>query len=400
MASRIEDYAFLSDLESAALVGADGSIDWLTFPRFDSPACFAALLGTPDNGRWLLAPAAKSWKTRRRYRGYSLVLETVYETDDGEVAVIDCMPPHDEHLEIIRLVEGRRGRVPMRLELVVRFDYGSIVPWVRHESGTLLAVGGPDCLRLETPVRVTGRDLTSVAEFVVAEGDVVPFRLSWSPAHQPATPAGDPVAQVEAAERWWHRWADQSTYRGKWGDEVAGSLVVLKGLTYAPTGALTAAPTTSLPEQIGGARNWDYRHCWLRDTTFSLLALLSAGYTGEAVAFRDWLLRAVAGDPARLQIMYGLAGERRLDERELPWLAGYEGSRPVRTGNDASQQLQLDVYGEVMDAEYQSTQAGIAGRSVWDLQKLLVEHLESAWRDPDDGIWEVRGPGSSSPIRR
>ena len=393
MPCRLEDYALLSDLESAALVGRDGSIDWLTFPRFDSAACFAALLGDEGNGRWLLAPEAGGMATSRRYRDHSLVLETVWQTPDGEVAVIDCMPPRDDHLEVIRIVEGRRGRVPMRLELIVRFDYGWIVPWVRKDDGALLLVAGPDSLRLETPVDIRGEDMTSVAEFSVGEGDVVPFRLTWSPAHAPAEPADDPRTAVATAEQWWHRWSRRSTYRGRWRDEVASSLVVLKGLTYAPTGAIAAAATTSLPEQIGGPRNWDYRYCWLRDATFSLLAMIGAGYDDEAVAFRDWLLRAVAGDPTRLQIMYGVAGERRLDERELDWLAGYEGSRPVRIGNAATRQRQLDVYGEVMDAEYQSVLAGMSGDGpVWDLQRLLVDFLESAWREPDEGIWEVRGP--------
>ncbi len=393
MPSRIEDYALLSDLESAALVGRDGSIDWLTFPRFDSPACFAALLGTEENGRWLLAPDGGGQVTSRRYRDHSLVLETVWQTDDGEVAVVDCMPPRDDHLEVIRLVEGRRGCVRMQLELVVRFDYGWIVPWVRKDEGGLLLVAGPDSLRLESPVPVSGLNLTSVAHFSVAEGEVVPFRLSWSPAHTRMVPVEDPREAVANAERWWHRWASRMTYRGRWADDVASSLVVLKGLTYAPTGGIAAAPTTSLPEQLGGPRNWDYRYCWLRDATFSLLALVGAGYDDEAAAFRDWLLRAVAGDPARLQIMYGLAGERRLDEHELNWLDGYEQSRPVRVGNAATRQYQLDVYGEVMDAEYQSTLAGIrANGAVWDLQRLLVEFLESGWKEPDEGIWEVRGP--------
>jgi GH15 family glucan-1,4-alpha-glucosidase len=391
MPCRIEDYAFLSDLESAALVGIDGSIDWLTFPRFDSPSCFSALLGEPEHGRWLLAPAGGQRSVARHYRGASLVLETVYTTDDGEVAVIDCMPPRDDHLEVIRIVEGRRGRVPMHTELIIRFDYGWIVPWVRNADGGLFAVGGPDALRLQTPVPVEGKNLTTVATFEVGEGDRLPFRLTWSPSHRVAEPATDPLEAVAAAERWWHAWAAQGTYEGKWADDVCSSLVVLKGLTYGPTGGICAAATTSLPEKLGGERNWDYRHCWLRDATFSLLALLSAGYNDEAMAWRDWLLRAVAGDPAKLQIMYGLAGERRIPERTLDWLPGYEGSRPVRIGNDASKQFQLDVYGEVMDAAYQAHLAdiGVDG-PVWQLQEMLVDFVESAWPRPDEGIWEVR----------
>ncbi|MGI8663766.1 MAG: glycoside hydrolase family 15 protein [Acidimicrobiales bacterium] len=393
MACRIEDYAFLSDLESGALVGRDGSIDWLTFPRFDSSACFAALLGNPEHGRWLLAPTAEPRSTKRRYRDGSLVLETVYTTDEGEVAVIDCMPPRDEHLQVVRLVEGRRGRVAMRMELVIRFDNGSIVPWVRNVDGDLLAIGGPDSLRLSTPVEVTGADMTSVAAFSVGPGDVVPFMLSWFPSHQTMRPVRDAEELVRHSERWWADWSSQGTYRGRWSDEVCGSLTVLKGLTYAPTGGIVAAATTSLPEQIGGERNWDYRFCWLRDATFSLIALLAAGYTEEASAWRDWLLRAVAGDPADLQIMYGLAGERRLAESELSWLPGYEGSFPVRAGNAAHEQFQLDVYGEILDALHHAELAGIDGsRAAWELQAHLLDFLEGAWQMPDEGIWEVRGP--------
>ena len=391
MPCRIEDYAFLSDLESAALVGIDGSIDWLTFPRFDSPSCFSALLGTSEHGRWLLAPAGGVRSVKRRYRGASLVLETVYTTDDGEVAVIDCMPPRDDHLEVIRVVEGRRGRVPMQMELIIRFDYSWIVPWVRDVDGVLLAVGGPDALRLEAPVSVEGKNLTTVAAFEVGEGEQLPFRLAWSPSHLVAKASNQPLDAVAAAERWWHDWASQCSYTGEGADDVRSSLVVLKGLTYAPTGGICAAATTSLPEKIAGERNWDYRYCWLRDATFSLLALLSAGFTHEAVAWRDWLLRAIAGDPAKLQIMYGLAGERRIGERTIDWLPGYEDSRPVRIGNDASKQFQLDVYGEVMDAAYQASLAdiGVDG-PVWQLQQMVVEFLESAWKQPDEGIWEVR----------
>ncbi|MEY2424269.1 MAG: hypothetical protein QOI95_4336 [Acidimicrobiaceae bacterium] len=392
MPSRIEDYAFLSDLESAALVGRDGSIDWLTFPRFDSGACFSALLGDPRHGRWLLAPQAPPRLVTRRYREGTLVLETVYTTDDGEVAVIDCMPPRDRHGEVIRLVEGRRGRVAMQMELIIRFDYGQIVPWVRDLDGTLVAIGGPDALRLITPIDVTGRDMTSGAEFFVSDGDVVPFRLVWHPAHIAYQPSGDPRHVVASAERWWRAWSRKGTYHGHWADDVRSSLTVLKGLTYAPTGGLVAAATTSLPEKIGGTRNWDYRYCWLRDATFSLLALLGAGYHDEAMQWRDWLLRAVAGEPSKLQIMYGVAGERRLPELELDWLPGYEGSAPVRVGNEAARQYQLDVYGEVFDALYHGAAADLPTHDqAWPLQQALMDFLESGWKQPDDGIWEVRG---------
>jgi GH15 family glucan-1,4-alpha-glucosidase len=392
VASRIEDYAFLSDLESGALVGRDGSIDWLTFPRFDSAACFSALLGETRHGRWLLAPQGTARKVERRYRDGTLILETVFSTDDGEVAVIDCMPPRDEHLDVIRLVEGRRGRVAMQMELVIRFDYGLIVPWVRRDDGALVAIGGPDALRLVTPVEVHGRDLMSIAEFTVGAGDTVPFRLTWHPSYERSKPARDPIEDVAAAQRWWEGWSRAGTYDGRRGEEVRASLTVLKGLTYAPTGGLVAAGSMALPEHIGGARNWDYRYCWLRDATFALLALLSAGYHEEAAAWRDWLLRAAAGEPDRLQIMYGVAGERRLTELELDWLPGYEGSRPVRTGNQASTQFQLDVYGEVVDVLYVGRRADLPMHDqAWPLQLSMMDFLESGWKQPDEGIWEVRG---------
>jgi GH15 family glucan-1,4-alpha-glucosidase len=379
-------------LESAALVGRDGSIDWLTFPRFDSGACFAALLGDSKHGRWLLAPQGVPRRVTRRYREGTLVLETVYTTDDGEVAVIDCMPPRDNHLQVIRLVEGRSGRVAMQMELIVRFDYGHVVPWVRNIDGALVAIGGPDALQLTTPVTVTGRDMTSTADFSVSEGDVVPFSLTWHPAHIAYRPSGEPVHLVATAERWWKSWSKKCTYNGDWSDDVRSSLTVLKGLTYAPTGGLVAAATTSLPERIGGERNWDYRYCWLRDATFSLLALLGAGYHDEALQWRDWLLRAVAGEPSKLQIMYGVAGERRLPELTLDWLPGYEGSSPVRSGNQAATQYQLDVYGEVFDALYHGASADLpAHDQAWPLQQALMDFLESGWKEPDDGIWEVRG---------
>ena len=394
MSAPIDEYAFLSDLHSGALVGRDGSIDWLTFPRFDSGACFAALLGTPENGRWKIAPKGDIRSVTRRYRDGSLVLETVFTTDDGEVAVIDCMPARDTQLDVIRLVEGRRGQVTMEMELVIRFDYGWVVPWVEHTDTGLRAVAGPDALTLITPVEVQGRDLTSVAEFTVGEGQVVPFQLVWHPSHEECHTVGDPAMTLRQSEDWWRDWTSNCTYEGEWRDEVLHSLVVLKGLTYAPTGGLVAAATTSLPELIGSERNWDYRFCWLRDATFSLLALLGAGFEDEARAWRDWLLRAAAGDAGRLQIMYGIGGERRLTELELPWLSGYEGSQPVRIGNAACTQRQLDVYGEVFDVLYHASKFESAvDPKAWDVQCKLMDFLEGAWDEPDEGIWEMRtGP--------
>ncbi len=397
MVSRIEDYALLSDMQSAALVGVDGSIDWLTFPRFDSAACFAALLGETRHGRWQLCPAAQPRRVRRQYRGDSLVLETVFECDDGEVAVVDCMPPRRSHLDVVRLVEGRRGRVAMDTELIIRFDYGSVVPWVRQIDGSLAAVAGPDALRLVTPIELQGVDEAderrTVGRFTVAAGERVPFVLTWHPSHERSHDVVDAPSAIDDSERWWRRWSGGCSYEGDWTNDVRRSLTVLKGLTYAPTGGLCAAPTTSLPEAVGGHRNWDYRFCWLRDATFTLMALMAAGHTSEALAWRDWLLRAVAGDPADLQIMYGLAGERRLTELELGWLPGYEGSSPVRIGNAASDQFQLDVYGEVLDAMHQAASDDLPfSDNAWELQKSLLDFLEGSWRDPDDGLWEVRGP--------
>ncbi|MDQ3353451.1 MAG: glycoside hydrolase family 15 protein, partial [Actinomycetota bacterium] len=387
----LEDYALLGDTESAALVSARGSIDWLCFPRFDSPACFAALLGTPDHGRWLLAPADGPRCTHRAYRDGGLVLETRFETASGAVTVIDCMPPRDGSPDLVRVVRGEAGRVEMRMELVIRFDYGHIVPWVRRIDGRTVALGGPDGLVLTTPVAVHGEDLRTVATFSVAEGDEVPFDLTWFRSHEPLPPVVDPVAAVEHADRWWQGWAGQLAYQGEWRDAVQRSLCVLKALTYAPTGAVVAAPTTSLPEDLGGTRNWDYRFSWLRDATFTLDALLASGYTEEATAWRDWLLRSVAGDPADLQIMYGVAGERRLPELELDWLPGYEGSKPVRVGNGARGQFQLDVYGEVLDSLSQARRAEIPSDDVaWALQRALLDNLEGVWDQPDEGLWEVR----------
>jgi GH15 family glucan-1,4-alpha-glucosidase len=393
MPSRIEDYALIGDLETAALVGRDGSIDWLCLPRFDSPACFAALLGTPDHGRWQIAPAGAVRAVRRRYRPDTLILETEFETAEGVVALIDCMPLRPGPAEIVRVVEGRRGRVPMRMDLAIRFDYGTRVPWVRKaDEGGIRAIAGPDALRILTPVALTGQNLRHVAAFEVAAGDRVPFVAAWYPSHEPEPAVLDAMEAIAATERFWTQWCITCTDGGEWRDAIARSLITLKALTYAPTGGLVAAVTTSLPEQIGGVRNWDYRFCWLRDATSALYALVEGGYVGEARAWREWLLRAVAGAPAQAQIMYGLAGERRLTERELD-LPGYEDSRPVRIGNAAHAQFQLDVYGEVLDTLHAALCAGLApDENAWRVERELVEFVATAWQEPDEGIWEVRGP--------
>jgi GH15 family glucan-1,4-alpha-glucosidase len=393
MPARIDDYALIGDCQTAALVSRDGSIDWLCFPRFDSGACFAALLGTREHGRWLLEPAVPVRAVRRRYRGDTLVLETEFTTDEGTVTVVDCMPPRTDVPDLFRVVTGMRGRVPMRTELVIRFDYGSIVPWVRRTPDGLRAVGGPDTLYLRSPVALRGEGLTTVGEFTVTAGQRLPFELTWCPSHEPEPAPRDPEAAVGETVRWWEAWAARGTYRGPWREAVVRSLITLKALTYAPTGGIVAAPTTSLPEQPGGVRNWDYRFCWLRDATFTLYALMMGGYVGEARAWREWLLRAVAGNPAQIQIMYGLGGERRLTELELGWLPGYQGSAPVRIGNAAHRQLQLDIFGEVMDAMHVARRAGLAAdENAWRVERELVRHLETAWSEPDGGIWEVRGP--------
>ncbi|HWB71734.1 MAG TPA: glycoside hydrolase family 15 protein [Egibacteraceae bacterium] len=397
MSQRLEDYAFVGDTETVALVCRSGSVDWLCLPRFDSGACFAALLGDRSHGRWLLAPAGRVRAVRRRYRPGTLVLETEFDADGGTVRIVDAMPPRDlqrgaQH-DLVRVVEGVRGRVAMRMELVVRFDYGWVVPWVQRQDGRLGFVAGPDALVLATPVQTRGKDQTTVAEFAVGEGDRVPFVLAWHPSHEPAAEPVDAETAVDATTDWWQQWSQQLRYDGEWKQAVDRSLITLKALTYSPTGGIVAAPTTSLPERLGGVRNWDYRYVWLRDATFTLLALLLGGCRREAVAWRDWLLRAVAGDPARLQILYGPAGERRLTELELPWLPGYEASAPVRIGNDACAQVQLDVYGEVMDAMHATRRGGIEpDEAAWALQRALLEFLESNWQVPDHGLWEVRGP--------
>jgi GH15 family glucan-1,4-alpha-glucosidase len=393
MSQRIEDYGLVGDTHTAALIGRDGSVDWLCFPRFDSAACFAALLGDERHGRWLLAPAGGFRRVSRRYRPGTLVLETEFESKDGTVRVVDCMPPRQKHPNLVRVVEGVAGRVPMRMQLVARFEYGSIVPWVTHRGRLLSAVAGPDALTLRSPIQTRGEDLKTVAEFDVSAGDSVPFVLTWHVSYERAPRAIDAGRAVAETEAWWREWSARGSYEGEWREAVERSLIVLKALTYAPTGGIVAAATTSLPEQVGGVRNWDYRYCWLRDATFALYALMTAGYTAEAQAWRDWLVRAVAGQPRQMQIMYGVAGERRLTEIELPWLPGYEASAPVRVGNGAAEQYQLDVYGELMDSLHQARGAGIAANpAAWHVQRVLLDFLESGWREPDDGIWEVRGP--------
>ncbi len=390
---RIEDYALIGDLQTAALLSRDGSVDWCCFPRFDSGACFAALLGGPENGRWSIAPTAPVRASARRYRHDTLVLESTYETDEGAVRAIDFMPPRGHAPDIVRIVEGLSGDVAMRFELEIRFDYGRIVPWVRRIDDALVAIAGPDALCLWSPVETHGEGMTTVAEFRVSQGDRLGFVLTWFPSHEEMPVAVDAEAALRDTEDYWLNWAGTLSSEGDYHAEINESLVVLKAMTYAPTGGIVAAPTTSLPEAIGGERNWDYRFCWLRDATLTLLSMLKAGSRDEAEMWSQWLLRAVAGDPADIQIMYGLAGERRLDERTLDWLPGYEGSTPVRVGNAASAQLQLDVYGEIMDAIYQLCVEGApADDNIWSLMVKLLAWLEDGWRLQDTGIWEMRGP--------
>ncbi|MEU6808603.1 glycoside hydrolase family 15 protein [Streptomyces sp. NPDC046831] len=395
MHPRIEDYALIGDEQTVALVGRDGSIDWLCLPRFDSGACFARLLGDEDNGHWRIAPKdADGPCTRRAYRPGTLVLDTEWDTPQGSVRVTDLMPQRDRAPDVVRVVEGLSGRVTLRSTLRLRFDYGSIVPWVRRADGHRVAVAGPDSvwLRSEPEVRTWGEDFGTHSEFTVAEGEKVAFVLTWHPSHEPRPPQVDPHEALRHSVADWRAWSSRCQYDGPYRDAVVRSLITLKALTYRPTGGIVAAPTTSLPEELGGVRNWDYRYCWLRDSTLTLGALLAAGYQEEAEAWRDWLLRAVAGDPADLQIMYGVAGERRLPETELPWLAGHAGSAPVRIGNDAAGQLQLDVYGEVLDSLSLARHSGLpVGEDVWHLQCALLEFLRTAWREPDEGLWEVRG---------
>jgi GH15 family glucan-1,4-alpha-glucosidase len=390
----IEDYALIGNCETAALVGRDGSIDWLCWPRFDSAACFAALLGGPEHGRWLIAPKDLAAKVTRRYREGSLILVTTFETSDGTAELIDFMVTSNGASDLVRLVRGVRGRLDMRTEFILRFDYGISVPWIeRLDEETLRAVAGPDMAVLRTPVPLQGQDFTTVGEFTISAGDTVPFVLTYSPSHLQMPASIDPEGALRDTEIFWRTWSDRCAPAGRWTETVKQSLTVLKGLTYAKTGGIVAAPTTSLPEQSGGVRNWDYRYCWLRDATFTLQALGTAGYYDEAQAWRNWLIRAVAGAPEQLQIMYGLAGERRLTEWEVPWLPGFDGARPVRIGNAAATQLQLDVFGEVADAMFQARLHGIPPDKRWmAVARALLEHLETIWREPDEGIWEVRGP--------
>ena len=393
--NRIETYALIGDLHTAALVGRDGSLDWLCLPRFDGPACFASLLGARDNGRWLLAPDCEIEDVRRTYREDTLVLETEYRTSEGSVSVIDFMPhaKQGERTDVIRLVKGRTGKVPMRTEIVLRFDYGKVVPWVRHVEDGLSAVAGPDALVIRTPVRLEGKDFRTTGQFSVAKDETVAFVMTRFQSHMNAPPPIDALSQLAATEQWWREWTSQCNFKGPWRDAVIRSLITLKALTYAPTGGIVAAPTTSLPEFIGGARNWDYRYCWVRDATFTLYALLISGFHEEARAWREWLLRAVAGAPSQLQPLFGVGGERQLIEHEVPWLQGYAASRPVRVGNDASGQVQLDVFGELMDSFHLSRAHEIdAIDDTWQLQRALLEFLETRWDQPDRGIWEIRGP--------
>jgi GH15 family glucan-1,4-alpha-glucosidase len=393
MPSRIEDYALIGDCHSAALVARDGSIDWLCLPRFDSGACFAALLGAPENGRWQLAPAGEIRRVSRRYRPNTLILETEFETATGTVTVIDFMPPRTREPRLVRMVVGRSGRVAMRMQFIVRFDYGSVVPWVSKTPGGVRAIAGPDTIVLDTSVPLRGEGLTTVAEFTIAEGEPKPFVMTWYPSHEPEPPTIAPAATLEETEQWWQEWTGRCSYSGPWREIVVRSLITLKALTYAPTGGIVAAPTTSLPEQLGCVRNWDYRICWLRDATFTLYTLMRSGFIEEARAWRLWLIRAVAGTPSQVNIMYGVAGERRLTELELDWLPGYESSRPVRIGNAAHSQFQLDVFGEVAGAMHVARVAGLeADADGWNVEREMLRFLESAWKEPDEGIWEVRGP--------
>ena len=395
MPGLIEDYAVIGDLQTAALVGKNGSIDWLCLPRFDSGACFAALLGDDENGQWRIAPAGNDGHcSRRSYVGNTLVLESVWETAAGAVKVIDFMPQRDRAPDVIRIVEGISGRVEMKGELRLRFDYGSVVPWVRRVDGRRVAIAGPDStwLRSDPEVHTYGRDFCTHSEFTVTAGERVAFVLTWHPSHEKPPALVHPYEALEQSLQDWEKWASQCRYDGPWREPVLRSLITLKALTYGPSGGIVAAATTSLPEEIRGVRNWDYRYCWLRDATLTLNALLASGFQQEAAEWRDWLLRAVAGDPADLQIMYGIAGERRLPEGELPWLDGYEASLPVRVGNAAVEQLQLDVYGEVLDSLYLAQTCGLREKKhAWAVQRALMDFLESKWREPDEGLWEVRG---------
>ncbi len=399
MSKPIEDYGLIGNMLSCALVARDGSIDWLCLPRFDSDACFAALLGTAENGRWRIAPADEDATVSRRYRPGTTILETTFETREGAVTLIDFMPlaSDEEHVDVVRLVRGDRGRVGMTCELILRFGYGSTVPWLRRADFGLRAVAGPEAVELHTPVSLVNEGMRTNAEFTVGAGATVPFVLAWHPSHRLAERNIDPQQRLEETEAWWRQWSGECRFdtdeAHPWREAVTRSLITLKALTFGPTGGIVAAPTTSLPEQIGGERNWDYRYCWIRDATLTLYALLTSGYREEAKAWREWMLRAAAGNPGQLQIMYGLAGERRLTEIELPWLPGYEDSKPVRIGNGAFGQLQIDVYGELLDALHVARKFQLQpSHEAWSFQKVLLEDLKAKWRSPDQGIWEVRGP--------
>jgi GH15 family glucan-1,4-alpha-glucosidase len=388
---RIEDYAIIGDTQTIALVGCTGSIDWLCFPRFDSGACFAALLGGPEHGRWLLAPRGELRRVHRRYRDATLILETEMDSDEGTVRVTDFMPIRGRTPDLVRIVEGVRGRVTMQLELVIRYDYGSIIPWVRREGTRLHAVAGPDALVFASPIATHGRGPATVAEFSVDAGARAAFSLTWHQSYEPLPESPDPEAALRETHEWWCAWADRAKEDGPYDEAVRRSLLTLKALTYEPSGGIVAAPTTSLPEALGGSRNWDYRYCWLRDATFTLQALLHAGYADEARAWRAWLVRAIAGEPAKLQILYGVTGERRIDERVLDWLPGYEGSRPVRVGNAAVSQRQLDIYGELMDTLYLAQSSGLhVDDDAWAVQRACLDWLEAHWAEPDEGMWEIR----------
>ena len=395
LSSRIEDYGLIGDCETAALVGRDGSIDWLCWPAFDSDACFAALLGGHRHGRWLIGPAQQVKGSSRRYWDNTLILETRFETADGVVALIDFMPPRGNASDVVRLVRGVSGKVKLRMELVIRFGFGADIPWVkRTEDGALLAIAGQDMTVLRTPVETRGEDLTTVADFEVSEGETIPFVLTYGPSHLPLPAPINPAQALQDTENFWLDWCSRCTYEGDYRDLIMRSLITLKALTYAPTGGIVAAPTTSLPEKLGGQRNWDYRFCWLRDATFTLLALINSGYTEEALAWHNWLLRAAAGSPANMQIMYGIMGQRRLLEWQAGWLPGYEGAQPVRVGNAAYAQLQLDVYGELIDAFHQWRMAALElDETTWALECAVLKHLAEVWDRPDHGIWERRGEG-------
>lgn len=394
MTQKIEDYAIIGDCQTAALVGRDLSIDWLCWPRFDSPACFARLLGNEENGRWVIAPVDPGARITRSYRGHTLILDTTIETADGIAVVTDFMPTHMQGHHLIRLVRGLSGNVRLRAELIIRFDYGSAVPWVRRfEDGSLHAVAGPDRLVLRTPIRLRPRGRTDVGEFSIAAGETTDFTLSYGVSYEDIPKAIDSCHALEQTEHSWTAWSQAFGGVGQWSEAVIRSLLTLRALIFQKSGGIVAAPTTSLPEQLGGSRNWDYRYCWLRDATFTLLALMNGGFAEEARQWRAWLIRALGGEPALVQVLYGVGGERHLPECTLPWLSGYDGAKPVRIGNAATGQLQLDIYGEVLDAFYQSRKRRlVTDAKDWMLQIELLKHLEKIWELPDEGIWEVRGP--------